>query len=158
MMETINKMNRLSRQILQKSGIEADPATLALNMGLPEAKIREIMKIAKEPVSLEMPVGDDGDMSLGDLIEDSQTPSPEDVAMQESMRALLNSALATLTPREAKVMRMRFGVDLRTELTLEEIGKHFDVTRERVRQIEAKAMLKLRHHTRGEQILGLSEL
>jgi RNA polymerase primary sigma factor len=156
MMETINKMNRISRQILQETGVEADSATLALKMDISEIKIRDIMKIAKEPVSLEMPMGEDGDLSLGDLIEDNLTPTPEDSAMQMSMKMLLQEALGTLSMREAKVMRMRYGVDMISELTLEEIGRQFDVTRERVRQIEAKAMVKLRHHTRSEKLRGFT--
>jgi RNA polymerase primary sigma factor len=152
MIETINKMNRISRQILQETGAEPDPATLALKMEMPEDKIRKIMKIAKEPISMETPIGDDEDSHLGDFIEDTSVTSPIDQATNESLKETTHSVLAQLTPREAKVLRMRFGIDMNTDHTLEEVGKQFDVTRERIRQIEAKALRKLRHPSRSEQL------
>jgi RNA polymerase primary sigma factor len=157
MMETINKMNRIARQVLQETGVEPDVATLAERMGMPEAKIREIQKIEKEPVSMETPMGEDGDLSMGDLIEDTQQLSPEESALSQSMNKLLKEALETLPVREAKVIKMRFGVDMSGEMTLDEIGKQYDLTRERVRQIEARAMKKLQHHTRSESLRGYSE-
>jgi len=152
MIETINKMNRISRQILQETGIEPDPATLAIKMEMPEDKIRKIMKIAKEPISMETPIGDDEDSHLGDFIEDSSTLSPDDSAIYANLRDATREVLDSLTSREAKVLRMRFGIEMNTDHTLEEVGKQFDVTRERIRQIEAKALRKLRHPTRSEKL------
>ena len=152
MIETINKMNRISRQILQETGIEADAATLALKMEMPEDKIRKILKIAKEPISMETPVGDDDDSHLGDFIEDSNTLAPIEAAVYDSLRNVTADILDSLTPREAKVLRMRFGIEMNTDHTLEEVGKQFDVTRERIRQIEAKALRKLRHPSRSEKL------
>ena len=152
MIETINKMNRISRQILQETGSEPDPAELAERMEMPEEKIRKIMKISKEPISMETPIGDDDDSHLGDFIEDSVTIAPADAAMYASLREATKDVLDTLTPREAKVLRMRFGIEMNTDHTLEEVGKQFDVTRERIRQIEAKALRKLRHPTRSERL------
>jgi RNA polymerase primary sigma factor len=157
MIETINKMNRISRQILQETGSEPDPATLALKMEMPEDKIRKMMKIAKEPISMETPIGDDDDSRLGDFIEDFNTLAPFDAALHESMRGIVRDALDSLTPREAKVLRMRFGIEMSTDHTLEEVGKQFDVTRERIRQIEAKALRKLRHPLRANRLNGLIE-
>jgi len=152
MIETINKMNRISRQILQETGHEPDAATLALKMEIPEDKIRKIMKIAKEPISMETPIGDDEDSHLGDFIEDSNTLAPADAALHDSMRDVVKDVLDSLTPREAKVLRMRFGVEMSTDHTLEEVGKQFDVTRERIRQIEAKALRKMRHPSRSDKL------
>jgi RNA polymerase primary sigma factor len=152
MIETINKMNRISRQILQETGQEPDPATLALKMEMPEDKIRKILKISKEPISMETPIGDDDDSHLGDFIEDQSTLAPNDAAMYASLREVTKEVLDTLTPREAKVLRMRFGIEMNTDHTLEEVGKQFDVTRERIRQIEAKALRKLRHPSRSEHL------
>jgi len=152
MIETINKMNRISRQILQETGLEPDPAELATRMEMPEEKIRKIMKISKEPISMETPIGDDDDSHLGDFIEDAVTMAPSDAAMYASLREATKEVLDTLTPREAKVLRMRFGIEMNTDHTLEEVGKQFDVTRERIRQIEAKALRKLRHPTRSERL------
>ena len=152
MIETINKMNRISRQILQETGIEPDAPTLAARMDIPEDKIRRIMKISKEPISMETPIGDDDDSHLGDFIEDTNTLTPVDAAVQDSLRDLCKEVLDTLTPREAKVLRMRFGIEMNTDHTLEEVGKQFDVTRERIRQIEAKALRKLRHPSRSERL------
>ena len=152
MIETINKMNRISRQILQETGQEPDPATLALKMEMPEEKIRKILKISKEPISMETPIGDDDDSHLGDFIEDSTTLAPNDAAMYASLREVTKDILDSLTPREAKVLRMRFGIEMNTDHTLEEVGKQFDVTRERIRQIEAKALRKLRHPSRSERL------
>ena len=152
MIETINKMNRISRQILQETGQEPDPATLAIKMEMPEDKIRKIMKIAKEPISMETPIGDDEDSHLGDFIEDSTTLSPDDSAIYANLRDATRDVLDSLTSREAKVLRMRFGIEMNTDHTLEEVGKQFDVTRERIRQIEAKALRKLRHPTRSEKL------
>jgi RNA polymerase primary sigma factor len=152
MIETINKMNRISRQILQETGQEPDPATLALKMEMPEEKIRKILKISKEPISMETPIGDDDDSHLGDFIEDQSTLAPNDAAMYASLREVTKEVLDTLTPREAKVLRMRFGIEMNTDHTLEEVGKQFDVTRERIRQIEAKALRKLRHPSRSERL------
>ena len=145
MIETINKMNRISRQILQETGQEPDPAVLAQKMEMPEEKIRKILKISKEPISMETPIGDDDDSHLGDFIEDLSTMAPSDSAVYASLRDVTKEILDTLTPREAKVLRMRFGIEMNTDHTLEEVGKQFDVTRERIRQIEAKALRKLRH-------------
>jgi RNA polymerase primary sigma factor len=152
MIETINKMNRISRQILQETGQEPDPATLAAKMDMPEDKIRKILKISKEPISMETPIGDDDDSHLGDFIEDTSTVSPGDAAMYSSLRDVTKDVLDSLTPREAKVLRMRFGIEMNTDHTLEEVGKQFDVTRERIRQIEAKALRKLRHPSRSERL------
>ena len=152
MIETINKMNRISRQILQETGAEPDPATLAKKMEMPEEKIRKIMKISKEPISMETPIGDDDDSHLGDFIEDSATLAPADAAMYSSLRGVTKEILDTLTTREAKVLRMRFGIEMNTDHTLEEVGKQFDVTRERIRQIEAKALRKLRHPSRSDKL------
>ena len=152
MIETINKMNRISRQILQETGKEPDPAMLAIKMEIPEDKIRKILKIAKEPISMETPIGDDDDSHLGDFIEDNNTVAPMEAALQDSMRDVVKEVLDSLTPREAKVLRMRFGVEMATDHTLEEVGKQFDVTRERIRQIEAKALRKLRHPSRSDKL------
>jgi RNA polymerase primary sigma factor len=152
MIETINKMNRISRQILQETGQEPDPATLALKMEMPEDKIRKILKISKEPISMETPIGDDDDSHLGDFIEDAATMAPVDAAVYGSLRDATKEVLDSLTPREAKVLRMRFGIEMNTDHTLEEVGKQFDVTRERIRQIEAKALRKLRHPSRSERL------
>src|SRR5216683_966823 len=149
MIETINKMNRISRQILQETGQEPDPATLAQKMEMPEDKI---LKISKEPISMETPIGDDDDSHLGDFIEDQATLAPNDAAMYASLREVTKDVLDSLTPREAKVLRMRFGIEMNTDHTLEEVGKQFDVTRERIRQIEAKALRKLRHPSRSERL------
>jgi RNA polymerase primary sigma factor len=152
MIETINKMNRISRQILQETGAEPDAATLAIKMEMPEEKIRKILKISKEPISMETPIGDDDDSHLGDFIEDSATLSPAEAALYSSLRDATKEVLDSLTPREAKVLRMRFGIEMNTDHTLEEVGKQFDVTRERIRQIEAKALRKLRHPSRSERL------
>ena len=152
MIETINKMNRISRQILQETGQEPDPATLAVKMEMPEEKIRKILKISKEPISMETPIGDDDDSHLGDFIEDASTLAPAEAAVYASLRDVTKEILDTLTPREAKVLRMRFGIEMNTDHTLEEVGKQFDVTRERIRQIEAKALRKLRHPSRSEKL------
>jgi RNA polymerase primary sigma factor len=152
MIETINKMNRISRQILQETGQEPDPALLAEKMEMPEEKIRKILKISKEPISMETPIGDDDDSHLGDFIEDQSTMAPNDAAVYASLRGVTADILDTLTPREAKVLRMRFGIEMNTDHTLEEVGKQFDVTRERIRQIEAKALRKLRHPSRSERL------
>jgi len=152
MIETINKLNRISRQMLQEMGREPTPEELAVRMEMPEDKVRRVLKIAKEPISMETPIGDDEDSHLGDFIEDTSVDSPIDSATMESLRETTHSVLAGLTPREAKVLRMRFGIDMNTDHTLEEVGKQFDVTRERIRQIEAKALRKLRHPSRSEQL------
>jgi len=157
MIETINKMNRISRQILQETGLEPDPATLAKKMEMPEDKIRKILKISKEPISMETPIGDDDDSHLGDFIEDTQTLAPDDSAQYTSLRDVTKDVLDSLTPREAKVLRMRFGIEMNTDHTLEEVGKQFDVTRERIRQIEAKALRKLRHPSRSEKLKSFLE-
>src|SRR5438874_422013 len=152
MIETINKLNRISRQMLQEMGREPTPEELAVRMEMPEDKVRKVLKIAKEPISMETPIGDDEDSHLGDFIEDTSVASPIDQATMESLRETTHSVLAQLTPREAKVLRMRFGINMNTDHTLEEVGKQFDVTRERIRQIEAKALRKLRHPSRSEQL------
>ncbi|MCW5602681.1 MAG: RNA polymerase sigma factor RpoD [Nitrosomonas sp.] len=152
MIETINKMNRISRQILQETGQEPEPALLAEKMEMPEEKIRKILKISKEPISMETPIGDDEDSHLGDFIEDSSTVAPADAAVYASLRNATKDVLDSLTPREAKVLRMRFGIEMNTDHTLEEVGKQFDVTRERIRQIEAKALRKLRHPARSDRL------
>ena len=152
MIETINKLNRISRQMLQEMGREPLPDELAERMDMPEDKVRKVLKIAKEPISMETPIGDDEDSHLGDFIEDQTVHSPVDSATSQGLRETTHSVLAGLTPREAKVLRMRFGIDMNTDHTLEEVGKQFDVTRERIRQIEAKALRKLRHPTRSDQL------
>jgi RNA polymerase primary sigma factor len=157
MIETINKMNRISRQILQETGNEPDPATLAVKMEMPEEKIRKILKISKEPISMETPIGDDDDSHLGDFIEDQAGLAPSDSALYASLREATKDVLDSLTPREAKVLRMRFGIEMNTDHTLEEVGKQFDVTRERIRQIEAKALRKLRHPSRSEKLRSFLE-
>src|SRR5437773_1708947 len=157
MIETINKMNRISRQILQETGLEPDPQTLAEKMEMPEEKIRKILKISKEPISMETPIGDDDDSHLGDFIEDQSTVAPSEAAVNASLRDVCKDILDTLTPREAKVLRMRFGIEMNTDHTLEEVGKQFDVTRERIRQIEAKALRKLRHPSRSEKLRSFLE-
>jgi RNA polymerase primary sigma factor len=157
MIETINKLNRISRQMLQEMGREPTPEELAVRMEMPEDKVRKVLKIAKEPISMETPIGDDEDSHLGDFIEDTSVESPIDSATTESLRETTHSVLAGLTPREAKVLRMRFGIDMNTDHTLEEVGKQFDVTRERIRQIEAKALRKLRHPSRSEQLRSFLE-
>ena len=157
MLETINKMNRISRQILQSTGQEPEPSELAEKMEMPEEKIRKILKISKEPISMETPIGDDEDSHLGDFIEDVGTLTPDDAAVYGSLRSVTSEILEGLTPREAKVLRMRFGIEMNTDHTLEEVGKQFDVTRERIRQIEAKALRKLRHPTRSERLKSFLE-
>ena len=152
MIETINKLNRISRQMLQEMGREPLPDELAERMEMPEDKVRKVLKIAKEPISMETPIGDDEDSHLGDFIEDTTVHSPVDSATSSGLKETTHSVLAGLTPREAKVLRMRFGIDMNTDHTLEEVGKQFDVTRERIRQIEAKALRKLRHPTRSDQL------
>ncbi|AYN93163.1 MULTISPECIES: RNA polymerase sigma factor RpoD [Pseudomonas] len=152
MIETINKLNRISRQMLQEMGREPTPEELGERMDMPEDKIRKVLKIAKEPISMETPIGDDEDSHLGDFIEDSTMQSPIEVATSESLKEATRDVLAGLTAREAKVLRMRFGIDMNTDHTLEEVGKQFDVTRERIRQIEAKALRKLRHPSRSEHL------
>jgi RNA polymerase primary sigma factor len=158
MIETINKLNRISRQMLQEMGREATPEELAVRMEMPEDKIRKVLKIAKEPISMETPIGDDEDSHLGDFIEDSGVVSPVESATMEGLREATRGVLAGLTPREAKVLRMRFGIDMNTDHTLEEVGKQFDVTRERIRQIEAKALRKLRHPSRSEQLRSFLDI
>lgn len=158
MIETINKLNRIQRQLLQKMGREPTPEELAEEMEMPEDKIRKVMKIAKEPISMETPIGDDEDSSLGDFIEDSNILSPQDAADSEGMSETVREMLSTLTPREAKVLRMRFGLSMNTDHTLEEVGKQFDVTRERIRQIEAKALRKLRHPSRAERLKSFLDM
>ena len=157
MIESINKMNRVSRAHLQEFGFEPDVATIAQKLELPEAKVRQIMKIAKEPVSLEVPVGDEGDTTLGDFIEDTHGMTPIEAAMQSRLHAVVGELLDGLSPREAKVLRMRFGVDMSTDHTLEEVGRQFDVTRERIRQIEAKAIRKLKHPSRSDKLRAYIE-
>ena len=152
MIETINKLNRISRQMLQEMGREPHPEELAERMEMPEDKVRKVLKIAKEPISMETPIGDDEDSHLGDFIEDTSVMSPVDSATREGLRESVREILSGLTPREAKVLRMRFGIDMNTDHTLEEVGKQFDVTRERIRQIEAKALRKLRHPTRSDSL------
>ncbi len=152
MIETINKLNRISRQMIQEMGREPTPEELAERMDMPEDKVRKVLKIAKEPISMETPIGDDEDSHLGDFIEDQQAVSPVEAATMENLREATQNMLAGLTAREAKVLRMRFGIDMNTDHTLEEVGKQFDVTRERIRQIEAKALRKLRHPTRSEKL------
>ena len=158
MIETINKLNRISRQMLQQYGREATPEELAKEMDMPEDKIRKVMKIAKEPISMETPIGDDEDSHLGDFIEDTNVESPIDNTTNINLQETVRDVLAGLTPREAKVLRMRFGIDMNTDHTLEEVGKQFDVTRERIRQIEAKALRKLRHPSRSEQLRSFLDI
>ena len=157
MIETINKLNRVSRQILQEQGREPTPEELAERMEMPEDKVRRVLKIAKEPISMETPIGDDEDSHLGDFIEDTTILSPVDSATSEGLRETTQNVLATLTPREAKVLRMRFGIEMNTDHTLEDVGKQFDVTRERIRQIEAKSLRKLRHPSRSESLRSFIE-
>jgi RNA polymerase primary sigma factor len=157
MIETINKLNRISRQLLQETGLEPTPEELSRRMSIPEDKIRKILKIAKEPISMETPIGDDEDSHLGDFIEDMNTISPIDAATNFGLSEAVQKVLGSLTPREAKVLRMRFGINMNTDHTLEEVGKQFDVTRERIRQIEAKALRKLRHPSRAEQLRSFLE-
>ena len=152
MIETINKLNRVSRQILQEKGREALPEELAEKMDLSEDKIRKVLKIAKEPISMEMPIGDDEDSHLGDFIEDKNIKAPLDIATGSGLKAATTDILDSLTEREAKVLQMRFGIGMNTDHTLEEVGKQFDVTRERIRQIEAKALRKLRHPSRSDHL------
>ena len=158
MIETINKLNRISRQMLQEMGREPTPEELATKMEMPEDKIRKVLKIAKEPISMETPIGDDEDSHLGDFIEDTNVESPLDSATTTGLQETVHEVLGGLTPREAKVLRMRFGIDMNTDHTLEEVGKQFDVTRERIRQIEAKALRKLRHPSRSEQLRSFLDL
>ena len=158
MIETINKLNRISRQMLQQFGREATPEELAKEMDMPEDKIRKVMKIAKEPISMETPIGDDEDSHLGDFIEDTNVESPIEATTNTNLQETVHEVLAGLTPREAKVLRMRFGIDMNTDHTLEEVGKQFDVTRERIRQIEAKALRKLRHPSRSEQLRSFLDI
>ena len=158
MIETINKLNRISRQMLQEIGREPTPEELSARMEMPEDKVRKVLKIAKEPISMETPIGDDEDSHLGDFIEDANIASPVDSATGTGLTGTVQGVLAGLTPREAKVLRMRFGIDMNTDHTLEEVGKQFDVTRERIRQIEAKALRKLRHPTRSEQLRSFLDL
>jgi RNA polymerase primary sigma factor len=157
MIETINKLNRVRRQLLQKFGREATPEELAVEMELPEYKIIKILKIAKEPLSMETPVGDDEDSNIGDFIEDTNLSSPVETTTKESLRETTGELLSNLSPREAKVLKMRFGIDMNTDHTLEEVGRQFDVTRERIRQIEAKALRKLRHPSRAHKLQSFLE-
>ncbi|MDP3295772.1 MAG: RNA polymerase sigma factor RpoD, partial [Nevskia sp.] len=152
MIETNNKLNRISRTMLQEMGREPTPEELAIKMEMPEDKVRKVLKIAKEPISMETPIGDDEDSHLGDFIEDTAAVSPLESATSQSLAEATHQILASLTPREAKVLRMRFGIDMNTDHTLEEVGKQFDVTRERIRQIEAKALRKLRHPSRANYL------
>jgi RNA polymerase primary sigma factor len=158
MIETINKLNRISRKLLQEKGREGTPEELAIEMEMPEEKVRKVMKIAKEPISMETPIGDDEDSSLGDFIEDGNVQSPIDSATSTGLGESTRDVLGSLTPREAKVLRMRFGIDMNTDHTLEEVGKQFDVTRERIRQIEAKALRKLRHPSRSDMLRSFLEV
>ena len=157
MIETINKLNRISRQILQETGQEPTPEELSVRMEMPEEKVRKVLKIAKEPISMETPIGDDEDSHLGDFIQDDNILSPIDSAANVSLNEVIREILSSLTPREAKVLRMRFGIDMNTDHTLEEVGKQFDVTRERIRQIEAKALRKLRHPSRSDRLSSFAE-
>jgi len=158
MIETINKLNRVSRQMLQEMGRDPLPEELAIRMEMPEDKIRKVLKIAKEPISMETPIGDDEDSHLGDFIEDANATSPVDSATDVSLTEATRGVLGSLTGREAKVLRMRFGIDMNTDHTLEEVGKQFDVTRERIRQIEAKALRKLRHPSRSDMLRSFLDL
>ncbi len=157
MIETINKLNRISREMLQEMGREATPEELAQRMDMSEDKIRKVLKIAKEPISMETPIGDDEDSHLGDFVEDANTTAPPDAATSAGLKYATSDILSTLTPREAKVLRMRFGIGMNTDHTLEEVGKQFDVTRERIRQIEAKALRKLRHPARSDHLRSFIE-
>jgi RNA polymerase primary sigma factor len=152
MIETINKLNRIQRKLLQENGKEATPEELAEHMDMTEEKVRRVLKIAKEPISMESPVGDDEDSHLGDFIEDENAEKPLDKTINKDLSDSTHDILSSLTPREAKVLRMRFGIDMNTDHTLEEVGKQFDVTRERIRQIEAKALRKLRHPSRAQNL------
>ena len=152
MIETINKLNRIQRKLLQENGKEATPEELAEHMDMTEEKVRRVLKIAKEPISMESPVGDDEDSHLGDFIEDENAEKPLDQTISDGLSDSTHDILSSLTPREAKVLRMRFGIDMNTDHTLEEVGKQFDVTRERIRQIEAKALRKLRHPSRAQNL------
>src|SRR5690554_2438024 len=152
MIETINKLNRISRQMLQEMGREPTPEELGIRMEMPEDRVRKVLKIAKEPISMETPIGDDEDSHLGDFIEDVNTQSPVEIATTANLKEATQDVLSGLTEREAKVLRMRFGIDMNTDHTLEEVGRQFDVTRERIRQIEAKALRKLRHPSRSEHL------
>ena len=157
MIETINKLSRTLRYLVQEYGREPTPEELAVKMEMPEDKVRKVLKIAKEPISMETPIGDDDDSHLGDFIEDQSTVAPSEAAVNASLRDVCKDILDTLTPREAKVLRMRFGIEMNTDHTLEEVGKQFDVTRERIRQIEAKALRKLRHPSRSEKLRSFLE-
>ena len=157
MFETINKINRVSRQLLQEMGREPTPEELGERLEMDEVKVRKVLKIAKEPISMETPIGDDEDSHLGDFIEDSSISSPVDEATAQGLKEATREVLANLTEREAKVLKMRFGIDMSTDHTLEEVGKQFDVTRERIRQIEAKALRKLRHPSRSEHLRSFLE-
>ena len=157
MIETINKLGRVSRQILQETGQEATPEELGRRLDMPEEKVRKVLKAAKEPISTETPVGDDDDSHLGDFIEDNTMLAPVEYATVEGLKAAIHHTLGTLAPREARVLRMRFGIEMNTDHTLEEVGKQFDVTRERIRQIEAKALRKLRHPSRSELLFSFLE-
>ncbi|MGH8128166.1 MAG: RNA polymerase sigma factor RpoD, partial [Gammaproteobacteria bacterium] len=152
MIETINKLNRIQRQLLQEKGRDPTPEELAEKMEMPEDKVRKVMRISKEPISMETPIGDDEDSHLGDFIEDDSVTAPVDSAINDGLREAMHVVLASLTAREAKVLRMRFGIGTNTDHTLEEVGKQFDVTRERIRQIEAKAIRKLKHPSRSERL------
>ncbi len=158
MIETINKLNRIQRQLLQETGVDPSPEDLAKHMDMPEEKIRKVLKIAKEPISMETPIGDDEDSHLGDFIEDTNSEAPIEAATREALTAATHEVLSSLTPREAKVLRMRFGIEMNTDHTLEEVGKQFDVTRERIRQIEAKALRKLRHPSRSERLRSFLDI
>ena len=152
MIETIHKLNRISGQMVQEMGYDPKPEQLAERMGIPEEKVRKVMKVSKEPVSMETPVGDDEDSHLGDFIKDENTASPDEATISDSLKEAIGDLLSSLTPREAKVLRMRFGIDMNTDHTLEDVGKQFGVTRERIRQIEAKALRKLKHPSRAEKL------
>ena len=157
MIETINRMNRITRQVLQETGVEPDSRQLAEIMQLPEDKILKIMKIAKEPISMETPIGDDDDSHLGDFLEDTMTVAPSEAVQNTSLSDTVRQVLDSLSPREAKVLRMRFGIEMPSDHTLEEVGKQFDVTRERIRQIETKALRKLRHPSRADKLRSFVE-
>lgn len=154
MIETINRMNRITRQVLQETGVEPDSRQLSELMDMSEDKVLKIMKIAKEPISMETPIGDDEDSHLGDFIEDTLMPEPSEAVHRSSLSSTLRMVLDSLSPREAKVLRMRFGIEMPSDHTLEEVGKQFDVTRERIRQIETKALRKLRHPSRADKLRG----
>jgi RNA polymerase primary sigma factor len=157
MIESINKINRASREHLQQFGFEPDAATLSAKLEIPELKIRQIMKIAKEPISLELQIGDDGDTTLGDMIEDASSVAPMEAAMQSNLRAVMGELLDGLSPHEAKIVRMRFGIDMSSDHTVDEVGKQFDVTRERVRQIEAQALRKLKHPSLSDKLRSFAD-